>query len=94
MTALSRKDWMKQDAQRRYASAWSFITFMLQSEDGQRTLQRVVQQAYTQRCDARADLRETLRGYPGGLQSLQDDWFSWLEERWSVPPAKAEGLAL
>ncbi|WOJ95089.1 DUF1570 domain-containing protein [Congregibacter variabilis] len=94
MTALSRKEWMQQDAQRRYASAWSFITFMLQSQDGRRTLQRVVQQAYMERCDARADLRESLRNYPGGLQSLQDDWFYWLEHQLSVLPAKTKAQAL
>lgn len=94
LTALSRKEWMQSDAQRRYASAWSFMAFMLQSQDGQRTLQRVVQQAYQQRCNARADLRETLRDYPGGLQSLQADWFSWLEERLSVPVVRAGGVAL
>ncbi|EED33995.1 conserved hypothetical protein [gamma proteobacterium NOR5-3] len=84
MTTLSRKEWMQEDAQRRYASAWSFISFMLHSEDGRRTLQRVVQQAYSQRCAARPDLRKTLADYPGGLQALESDWVAWLRDNLRV----------
>ncbi|MFT4769286.1 MAG: hypothetical protein ACI8RN_002430 [Glaciecola sp.] len=93
MTALSRQLWMKEDAQRRYASAWSFITFMMHSDDGQRTLQRVVQQAYTHRCEARPDLRKALEDYPGGLQSLQGDWLAWLDEQFTVLSEETTDLA-
>lgn len=86
MTALSQKEWMQEDAQRRYASAWALITFMLQSKEGQRTLQNVLRQAYDQRCKSRPELRDSLRDHPGGLQSLQNEWLAWLDTRFGIRP--------
>ena len=90
LTSLSRKAWMQNDVQRRYASAWSLIAFMMDSTPGRQTLRRVIEMAHDSRCQARPDLRESLSSYPGGLPGLERDWQAWLQARYrtvNVTPA-------
>lgn len=85
LTTLSRRDWTTEDAQRRYASAWSLIAFLMHSEPGTRTLREVLNLAYAQRCDLNEDAHSTVTGalssYPGGTRALERDWQQWLQNR-------------
>lgn len=81
---LSGKQWMASDTERRYASAWSLVAFMLDSPAGQRTLQSVIREAYAQRCTPGYELLETLGSYPGGITAFERDWRRWLDQRYSA----------
>ncbi|GAB5414286.1 MAG: hypothetical protein Cons2KO_18890 [Congregibacter sp.] len=81
LTGLSRSDWGSQDAPRRYASAWSLISFLLDSTDGRRTLQGVIESAFEQRCNPTTNLENALAQYPGGTRSLESDWNGWVSQR-------------
>lgn len=78
ITQLTQLEWMQRDAERRYASAWALTAFLMASEEGTKTLARVIKHAYTQRCAARPDLTKVLGTYPGGLSALESHWMSWL----------------
>jgi hypothetical protein len=84
IVSLSGKEWMARDTERRYASAWSLIAFMLDTQAGQRTLKSVINQAYAQRCESGSDLEQALASYPGGITALEKDWLTWLDARYSA----------
>ncbi|WP_439101395.1 hypothetical protein [Congregibacter sp.] len=86
LTTLSQQEWMAEDAERRYASAWALIAFLMDTPDGAQTLRGTVREAYAGRCGARRDLGKTLEDYPGGTASLKDDWRAWLHRRYATLP--------
>ncbi|EAQ98874.1 DUF1570 domain-containing protein [Congregibacter litoralis] len=90
LTTLSQQEWMGEDAERRYASAWALIAFLLETPAGAETLKGTVLTAYAGRCDSRRDLRVTLEDYPGGTASLQEDWQAWLSRRYTRLPHTRE----
>ncbi len=80
LIAIAGRDWTAKDPYRRYASAWSFIAFLMDSRTGRETLQNLIRSAHAQRCGPRMDLQESLTQYPGGRQSLEADWQRWVRE--------------
>ncbi|WP_439105773.1 peptidase MA family metallohydrolase [Congregibacter sp.] len=84
LTQLSRQEWMREDAERRYASAWALIAFLMDSPRGEQTLKHTIQSAYAARCEPGGNLRDMLARYPGGMDSLQDDWQNWLSGRYAA----------
>ncbi|MFK8043517.1 hypothetical protein [Congregibacter sp.] len=84
LTQLSRENWMLKDAERRYASAWALIAFLMDTEAGRQTLRDTILDAYSGRCGSRRDLRDTLSRYPGGSEALQSDWLNWLSVRYAA----------
>ncbi|WOJ98248.1 hypothetical protein R0137_06680 [Congregibacter brevis] len=84
LTQLSRETWMLKDAERRYASAWALIAFLMDTDLGKQTLRSTILEAYSGRCGTRSDFRDTLSRYPGGSSALQSDWLNWLNIRYSA----------
>jgi hypothetical protein len=84
LTKLSRRDWSAEQPERRYASAWAVIAYLLHSPEGQLTLQSVLRTAHANRCSTPADLQAALNeGYQGGLAQLQVDVTRWLGQRFA-----------
>lgn len=84
LTALSRGDWTREDAPRRYASAWALIAFFLDSAAGEATLKALLREAYAQRCNPASDPAGLLGNYPGGVIRLEQDWQRWLKNQFGT----------
>ena len=69
---------MVQDAEKRYAAAWSLVAFLLETDNGEKTFENVLRNAHAQRCEASGDLTAPLSSYPGGLNELEQDWHRWV----------------
>ena len=76
---LSRREFAREAAQRRYASAWSLTTFLLEHRAGREVFETLLRDAYANRCESGAELRlDALLAYPGGLESLEAGWERWI----------------
>lgn len=80
LTSLQGSDWTANDAQLRYAAAWSLIAFLFDSDEGRETLKGVVSVAHEQRCGGNSVLADSLSAYPGGREALESDWLQWIRE--------------
>ncbi|MEL7045399.1 MAG: hypothetical protein AAGL66_10315 [Pseudomonadota bacterium] len=77
---FSRREFAREDAQRRYASAWSLTTFLLEHRAGREVFRALLRDAYANRCESGAELRlDALLTYPGGLESLEAAWGRWIK---------------
>jgi len=75
---LGLAEFSQAEARRRYASAWSLIAFLLESEEGTSTLQALLQEAHAQRCAPKDNPSRVLGTYPGGLRALEQNWLTWV----------------
>lgn len=80
LTSLSRREWGAKNPLLRYASAWSIVAFLMDSDRGQQTLRRVVRDAHSQRCSKHRSLQEALASYPGGTAALEEEWHRWIRK--------------
>ncbi|MEM6774524.1 MAG: hypothetical protein AAF640_06730 [Pseudomonadota bacterium] len=76
---LPRREFAREYAQRRYASAWSLTTFLLEHRAGREVFRALLRDAHARRCESGAELRiDALLAYPGGLESLEQAWERWI----------------
>tara|TARA_R110002072_G_scaffold187924_4_gene344723 strand:+ start:3175 stop:4299 length:1125 start_codon:yes stop_codon:yes gene_type:complete len=77
--AIDRPEWHRAQRDRNYAIAWSLMNFLLQGAPGMYALQEVIQQAEANFCQPFSAVAVLDQAYPGGIQRLEQDWRSWLE---------------
>ncbi|MEE4278414.1 MAG: hypothetical protein V2I82_08130, partial [Halieaceae bacterium] len=76
---LRRRDFGLENAQHRYASAWSLVAYLLEHRDGRTALTGLLRDAWSTRCDGRRSFSlEAIRSYPGGLEALERGWRQWI----------------
>jgi hypothetical protein len=78
LLTLRRSEFARQEPRRHYASAWALVTFLLENENGRATLEGLLREAHTQRCATARTQLAGLHAYPGGIDSLENDWAAWV----------------
>jgi hypothetical protein len=74
---LSPQQWRGESARQHYATAWSFVFFLMDSGAGQKALQQALSIASENICKP-LRIESLLGGYPGGFEQLDRDWQLWL----------------
>ena len=75
---LEPEGWRNELEPNHYALAWSLVYYMLSTNAGRQTLATMMQQMTDQYCQPLDTAEALARSYPGGLNTLEKEWKTWL----------------
>ena len=75
-----RQTWAGSQQSSMYAQSHSLIHFLMSTKQGKQTITALLAHMVQTRCEP-SDPKSILRRYPGGLNTLQNDWIAWMNSR-------------
>ena len=75
-----RQTWAGSQQSSMYAQSHSLIHFLMSTKQGKQTITALFAHMVQTRCEA-SDPKSILSRYPGGFNTLQNDWKAWMNSR-------------
>lgn len=73
--------WQSQDVELNYAKAWGLVFFLMSDQQGKAILARYMSRLSKDRCEEVNALSYFEQSYPGGLDQLNTQWRTWLNQK-------------
>ncbi|MCL1060680.1 DUF1570 domain-containing protein [Shewanella benthica] len=80
LLSSKRQSWAGSQQSSMYAQSHSLIHFLMSTKQGKQTITALLAHMVQTRCEA-SDPKSILSRYPGGLNTLQNDWIAWMNSR-------------
>ncbi|AQS36042.1 Peptidase MA superfamily/Domain of unknown function (DUF4124) [Shewanella psychrophila] len=80
LLSAKRQTWAGSQQTSMYAQSHSLIHFLMSSKQGKQTITKLLAHMVQTRCEP-SNPKSVLSRYPGGLNTLQNDWIDWMNNR-------------